>query len=163
MSKNEIPEYRKKTPLDSAYYPNPNVNPKDRRAPWRMNTYAPNNPYGPGGDPYSAIYGARSFAGAIKDSQELGNWLEGVLREAYKEQNVPYPEFKNKLNGNIYIQGAHSSPTRIDHKQRVEYSLAPTRGSSAMKRMSKSMDMKTRNPKMPSTKRDIRDTDKYFN
>ena len=127
------PEYRKKTPLDSAYYPNPNVNPRDRNAPWRMNTYAPNNPYGPGGDPYSAIYGARSFAGAIKDSQELGNWLEGVLREAYKEQNVPYPEFKNKLNGNIYIQGAHSSPTRIDHKQRVEYSLAPTRGSQKIK------------------------------
>lgn len=37
------------------------------------------------------------------------------------------------------------------------------RGVGTSKRMSKSMDMKTRNPKMPSTKRDIRNTDKYFN
>jgi hypothetical protein len=30
-------------------------------------------------------------------------------------------------------------------------------------KMSKAMDMKTHTPKMPSTKRDIRNTDKYFN
>jgi hypothetical protein len=35
-------------------------------------------------------------------------------------------------------------------------------GVGTSKRMSKSMDMKTRAPKMPSTRRDIRNTDKYF-
>ena len=35
-------------------------------------------------------------------------------------------------------------------------------GVGTSKRMSKAMDMKTRAPKMPSTRRDIRNTDKYF-
>jgi hypothetical protein len=36
-------------------------------------------------------------------------------------------------------------------------------GVSAKKRLHKKMDMRTQTPRMPSTKRDIRNTDKYFN
>lgn len=36
-------------------------------------------------------------------------------------------------------------------------------GVSAKKRLNKKMDMRTQNPRMPSTKRDIPDSDKYFN
>jgi hypothetical protein len=78
---------------------------------------------------------------------------------------APFTQFGNKnyigggpTRGSSAMKSMHKSISSLNQGG-VKHVVGGYRGG----KMSKAMDMKTHAPKMPSTKRDIRNTDKYFN
>lgn len=89
----------------------------------------------------------------------------GSKRSLLPFNTAPFTQFGNKnhigsgpTRGSSAMKSMHKSISSMNQGG-VKHVVGGYRGG----KMSKAMDMKTHAPKMPSTKRDIPDSDKYFN
>jgi len=93
--------------------------------------------------------------------EEINNMFPGAVFT----ENSQVPGGVGHMNSylsNWFRNTFESRPTWPPNMGRTVPNRKKGSGVGTSKRMSKSMDMKTRAPKMPSTRRDIRNTDKYF-
>ena len=123
----------------------------------------------------SQIFDPRAFMnrdrlGVVEETNIFGIPYTGARaigsnRSLLPFNTAPFTQFGNKnhigsgpTRGSSAMKSMHKSISSMNQGG-VKHVVGGYRGG----KMSKAMDMKTHAPKMPSTKRDIRNTDKYFN
>ena len=92
-----------------------------------------------------------------KDMTEWGGGATRIARESHANGMIP-EIMLNAGDSNI----RYSEIGKPTYNAHLKSNSGKTHGSPMRKSINKSMNMRTQSPKMPSTKRDVRHTDKYF-
>ncbi len=98
--------------------------------------------------------------------QQIARYINGynpAREETYIDERGK--EYHPTNSGMVFFNSASDIPggrVTMGSGYRSTAKPHPSRGSQTTKRLSKAMDMRTKSPKIPSTKRDVRHTDKYF-